>query len=193
MACLGLTTHTLTGLCARWLQGGVSSSEKLQETAKPQPPQTTCPDRLRHPMHAPYLLLNPEFTFDHAVPHGIPRAVHKRTGRALYKFCLLGGASSTIKLQQKAAKPQPPQTTCPDLLQHPVQASPHLLHTVEAAFDLAVANGMPRAGHSHTGRALCTVVAECCLLHWKSPQTLKPCAKPCRSPQFRLHHTCCTL
>ena len=31
-----------------------------------------------------------------------------------------------------------------------------LLHTAEAAFDLAVPHGMPRAGHSHTGRALCT-------------------------------------
>ena len=34
----------------------------------------------------------------------------------------------------------------------------------EAAFDLAVPHGMLRAGHSHTGRALCAVVAECCLL-----------------------------
>ena len=45
--------------------------------------------------------------------------------------------------------------------------------TAEAAFDLAVPHGMPRAGLPHTGRALCAVVAECCFLLWKSPQTNK--------------------
>jgi len=44
---------------------------------------------------------------------------------------------------------------------------------VKAAFDLAVALNVARAGHPHTGRALCAVVAECCLLLWTAPQTGK--------------------
>ena len=43
----------------------------------------------------------------------------------------------------------------------PVQAPLPMLHTAEAAFDLAVPHGMPRAGHPHTGRALCAVVGPC--------------------------------
>ena len=49
---------------------------------------------------------------------------------------------------------------CPALPQAPVQGEPNLLQNAEAAFGLAVPHGMPRAGHSHTGRALCAVVAE---------------------------------
>ena len=57
-------------------------------------------------------------------------------------------------------------TTCPALPQPPVQAPPDdLLTTAQGPFDLAVAQGMPRAGHSHTGRALCAVVAEHSLHH----------------------------
>ena len=70
------------------------------------------------------------------------------------------------------------------LPQPPVQAPPPLLHTAEAAFDLAVPCGMPRAGHSHTGRALCAVVNGCCLLLWKSPQTGKTAP-----PTNHLHST----
>ena len=115
MACLGLATHTLAGLCALWLPSAASSSGTLQKPAKPQPPQTTCP-----------------------------------------------------------ALPQPP-----------VQAPPPLLHAAEAAFDLVVPHGMPRrVGHPHTGRALCTVLAECCFLLWKSPQTGKTA-----SPINHLHST----
>ena len=66
------------------------------------------------------------------------------------------------------------QTTCPVLPQPPVQSPPYLLHTAEAAFDLAVPQGIPKAGHSHTLRALCAMVAKCFLLLWKSPQTRKP-------------------
>ena len=66
---------------------------------------------------------------------------------------------------QNVTKPEATQTTCTAALrQPPVQAPPDLLTTAQGAFDLAVAKDMPRAGHSHTGRALCAVVAECCLL-----------------------------
>ena len=50
------------------------------------------------------------------------------------------------------------QTTCTAVPQPPVQAPPDLLTTAQAAFDLAVAQGMPRAGHPYTGGSLCTVV-----------------------------------
>ena len=53
-------------------------------------------------------------------------------------------------------------------------APPHLLHTAEAVFDLAVAHGMSRAGHTHTGRALCTVVVgERCLVSSKTSEISK--------------------
>ena len=35
-----------------------------------------------------------------------------------------------------------------------------MLPTAEAAFDLAVAHGMARAGHSHSGRVLYAVVTD---------------------------------
>jgi len=103
----------------------------------------------------------------------------------------LPSASSSSGNLHKPAKLQAPQTTCPALLQPPVHAPPHLLHIVQQTeFDLAVVpHGMPGTGHSHTGRALCAVVAEFCLLVWKSPQTGKtvcltnqqsgPAAAPC--------------
>ena len=52
------------------------------------------------------------------------------------------------------------QTTCTAVPQPPVQDLSDLLVTKQGAFDLAVAQGMPRAGHSHTGGALCAGVAE---------------------------------
>ena len=82
----------------------------------------------------------------------------------LAELCALwlpSAASSSFGDLHRRAKPQAPQTTCPNALQQPpVQAPPHMLHTAEPAFALFVSNGMPRAGHSHAGRALCTVVAE---------------------------------
>ena len=72
----------------------------------------------------------------------------------------LPSTASIAEQLQILAKPQPSQTTCTGLPQHPVQAPPNLLSTAEAAFDLPVAHGMPRAGYTHTGRALCAVVAE---------------------------------
>ena len=85
---------------------------------------------------------------------------------------LLSAASSSSGKLHKTTKSQPPNTTCPALPQPQSRGLPHLLSTVEAVFDLAVPHGMLRVGHSHAGRALCAVVAECCLLLWrKSPQT----------------------
>ena len=57
------------------------------------------------------------------------------------------------------------EATCTAEHSPPVQSPPDLLTTAQDAFDLAVAQGMPRAAHSHTGGALCAVVAERRLLH----------------------------
>ena len=113
-----------------------------------------------------------EAAFDLVVPMGCPAlAIHTHAG--LCALWLQSAASSSGNLH-KPAKPKPPQPPCTaPLPQPPVQAPPPLLHTAEAAFHLAVPHGMPRAGHSHTGRAQCAVVAECCLLLWKSPHTGK--------------------
>ena len=96
-----------------------------------------------------------------------------RTLAELCALCLPSAASSSGNNLHKPAKPQPPQTTRPALPQPLVQAPPILLHRTAGVFDLAVPHGMPSAGHSHTGRALCAVVAECCLLLWKPPQSGK--------------------
>ena len=93
-------------------------------------------------------------------------------------FCALwlpSGTSSTEKLQ-KAAKPQPPQTTRPALPEYPVQAPPQLLHTGRTAFDLSVHRLMARARYPHTGRALCTLVDERCLHGCKTPAFSKTTA-----------------
>ena len=105
------------------------------------------------------------------MPYDIPRAGHSHTGRALCavvaECCLLPCESS------QTGKTATPTTTSPALLQHPAQAPPLQLHTAEAKFDLLVPHYMTRAGQSHTGMPLCAVVAECCLLLWKSPRTGK--------------------
>ena len=46
-----------------------------------------------------------------------------------------------------------------------MQAAPDLTTNAQGAFDVAVGQGMPRAGHSATGGALCAVVAEHRLYH----------------------------
>ena len=95
-------------------------------------------------------------------------ATHTLAG--LCALWLVIAASSSGNFH-KPAKPHPQQTTCTAPLPlPPVQAPSHLLHIVETAFDLAVPHGMSRAGHPRTGRALCAVVAECCLLLWNSPR-----------------------
>ena len=110
----------------------------------------------------------------------------------------LSSAASSSGNPHTPAKPQPLQPICPALPQHPVQAPPHQLHITEDVFDLSVPHGIPRAGNSHTGRALCAVGADCCLLFWKSPQTSKtatptihlpsPAAAPSAVPNTTAEH-----
>ena len=173
MALPGLATHTLAGLYALRLSSGASTTGNLQHSAKPQqPPHITCPSR-PHPVQAPPNLLHAaETAVELAVAHGIPRAgLHTLAG--LCALRLLSSASTTGKLKH-SAKPHATETTYPALLQQPLQGPPHLLRTLEAAFALAVAHGMPRAGHSYTGRYLCTVAAKQCLHRWKLPAFSKP-------------------
>ena len=58
-----------------------------------------------------------------------------------------------------------PEESCTAVPQPPVQAPADLLTTVQGAFDLAVTQGIPRAGHSYTGGALCAVVAQHSIHH----------------------------
>ena len=90
----------------------------------------------------------------------------------------LPSSASTYRNLQKAARPQSPQTTCPALPQHPLQAPPRLLHTEDTAFDLAVAHGIPRAVHLHTCSALRAVVVEWCLHIWKTTPAISKTAPP---------------
>ena len=118
-------------------------------------PTNHLPSLPQPPVHSPaFLQYAAEAAFDLAVPNGMSRAGHSHTGRALCavvaECCLLLWKS-----------PQTGITTTPT----------NHLHTADAAFELAVPHGMPRAGHSHTGRALYAADAECCLLLWKSSQT----------------------
>ena len=67
---------------------------------------------------------------------------------------------STASITEGLKNVKKPKASCTALPQPPVQAPPDLLTTEEDAFDLALAQGMPRAGHPHTAGALCAVVAE---------------------------------
>ena len=176
MAFPGLAIHIPAGLCALWLTSGArrKTTPFTRTTAPFKPPaqsggSTWC--RLQHICCAlQWLHLTLQW----------PMACSGQAIHALAGLCALwlaSGASTDAKVQH-SAKPQPPQSTCPARPQHTVQAPPQLLHTAEAAFDLEVALCMPRAGHSHTGRALCAVVVECCLLLWNSPQQTGKTASP---------------
>ena len=174
MAYPGLATLTLAGLGVLWLPSAACSSGNLHSPAKPQAPQTSCPALPQPLMQAPpYLLHTAEAAFYHAVPHGLLRSEHPLTGRALCavvaECCLLFSTKSP--LTGKTATPTNHHLLGPAAA--PVPDASHLLHSAEATFYLAVPRGMPRAGHPHTGRARCAVVAECCLLLWNSPQTSK--------------------
>ena len=57
------------------------------------------------------------------------------------------------------------EASCRAVPQPPVQAPPDPLTTAQGEFDLAVAQDIRRAGHSHTGGDLCAVVAEHRLHH----------------------------
>ena len=144
---------------------------KIPSHRQPQPLQTICPARPQHPVQAPpHLLHTAEAAFDLAVPHGMLRAGHTHTQAGHCAQWLLSGFSSSGNLQKSSTNPQYPQTTSPALPQHPVQVPPHLLHIAEDSFDFAVPYCMPRDGQSHTGRALCTMVAKRRLLSQKTPE-----------------------
>ena len=153
----------------------------LHKLAKPQAPQTTCSALPQPPVQVPPPLLHTsKAAFDLSLPRVMPRAGH-HTLAGLCALWLPGAASSSGNLH-KPANPQPPQTTSPALPQPQVQDPPHLLSITESAFDLVLTHDMPRAGRSHTGRALCAVEAECCHLLWKSPQTSSKTAPPTTKP-----------
>ena len=156
MAWPGLANHKLAGFCALSLPSATSSSGTLHKPAKPHPPQTTCPTLPKHPGQAPPRLLpTAEAAFDLAVPNNKPRAGYSHKLPGLCALWLLSAASSSGNFHKQPATPHPQRTTCTVLPQQPpVQGPPLLLYTQEAAFELAVPLGMPRAGHLHTGTAL---------------------------------------
>ena len=99
----------------------------------------------------------------------LPMACPQLVTHTLAELCALWlpSAPTSPENLHKQTKPQPLQTTGLALPQPPVQVPPRLLHTAKVAPYLAVAHGMPTAGHSHTGKALCVVVAKCCPLFCK--------------------------
>ena len=117
-----------------------------------KPPAQPCPSP-QCSLHHTYCTLE-RLNLTLQWPITCPRAGQPHTGRALCavvtECCLL-----LWKFPQ-TGKPHPQRTTCtaPPLPQLPVQAPQLLLHAAEAAFDLAVPHGMPRAGHSPQDVAL---------------------------------------
>ena len=124
--------------------------------------------------------------------HGTPRAGHSHTGRALCaavaerRLCILRTpaafssktATPTSHLPSPGAAPSAGSTT----------------PAAEATFDLAVAQGMPRAGHSHTaGRALYAGVASTFgnSSIQQNRNIPRPSAQLGRSTHCRLCHTLC--
>ena len=128
MACPGLVTHTLAGLCALCLLGGTSASETLQHSAKlthhkpPAQPVLSTQFRLHHTC-CKLLRLHLTLKWPIACP-GL--AIHTLAG--LCALWLPGIASASERLQ-RSVRMHPPQTNRPAQPQHPVQAQPHLLHT----------------------------------------------------------------
>ena len=154
MAYPGLTKYTLAGLCLLYLPSGTCSPGKLmrnQNIHSPHnPPAQPCRStqcrlhKICSNQRGLYLTMQ------------WPKACPGLATHTLEGLCALwwrSGISSPEKLH-KPGQPQPPICTSPALPQHPVKAPPHLLHTAEAAFHLAVAKTMPRAGHTHIDRAL---------------------------------------
>ena len=96
MASPGLATHTLVGLCVVWMPSSASTTGILPDTGKTAPPTNKQPSLLQqHPVQAPSHQLNIEKTvFDLAVAHGMPRAGHPHTGRALCAMSSRGGGST---------------------------------------------------------------------------------------------------
>ena len=175
MACHGLAaTRTLPRLCgALWLLSDNSTFENssIQQNRIPRKPpaqpgrSTQC--RLHHTCRT---LKKLHLTLKWPIVC-LGLATHTLAG--LLGLWLPSSTSTSGKLQH-SAESHTPQTTCPARPQHSVQALPHLLHTAETKFDLAVAHGMSRAGRSLTGRALCAVVAHKRPHNWKLQHPAKP-------------------
>ena len=199
MACQGLATHTLAGSVrcgCRVLPPPLEICTNRQKRNPTVPPAQRCRSPQYRPHHTCCTLQGLHLTLN------CPTACPGLATHALAGLCALwlpSAASSSGNLH-KPGKPHPPQTTGPALPQPPVQGPPHLLLSAEPAFDLVVLYGMPRAGLSHTGRALCAVVTQCCLLLWKSTQTGKtatptnhlpssPAAAPSAGPTTPAAHT----
>ena len=202
MTCPGLVTHTIAGLCALWLPSCASKSGTLQDSAKPPPPKNKPPARscrsTQCRLRSTCRTLQRLHWSLQLWPMACP-VLATHTLARLYALWLPSGASTPATLQH-SAKPHSPQTTCTARPQHPVLALQHLKQTAEAAFDLAVVHSMPRAGHSHTSRALSTVVAEWRLHIWNTPAFSKTAAStnhlpsPATAPSAgSIKHTCCTL
>ena len=114
MACPGLATQPLAGLCALWVPSTVSSSGNLHKPAKPQHPQTTYPARPQPPVQAPPHLPHSAGTvFDHAVPHGMPRAGHSYWQGSVRCGCrVLPPPLETSTNQQNRNTHKPPAQHC---------------------------------------------------------------------------------
>ena len=114
MACPGLATHTLVGLCALWLPSAASSSGHLHKPAKPQHPQTTGPALPQPQAQAPPNLPHtPEASFDLAMGHGMCRAGQSHTGRAL--CAVVGKRHLHIRNTPAFSKTAPPTHHLPSL------------------------------------------------------------------------------
>ena len=151
----GVAIHTLAGLCALWWPSAASSSGNLHKLTKPhinKPHGQPCRSPQCMPHRTCCTLQRLHLTLQCPMAHpGL--ATHTLTG--LCALWLQSAASSSGNLHTPA-KPRPPQTTCPALPQHPVQPPPHLLHSAEPAFELAVPHNMLSAGYP-TLAGLCTL------------------------------------
>ena len=172
----GLVTYSRAGLCALWLLSGASTSSGYPALKQTAPPRNHLPSTATAPSTGSN---TPAADFRGCilplVTHGMPELVTTRTLAGLCALWLPRGASTSGNKLLQSAKLQPPSTTYPARPpQRPVQGPQHLLHTVEAAFELALIHVMSRAGYSHTSRALCPVVVEQRLHICKSLASAKP-------------------
>ena len=145
-ACFTLQRLHLTLQCPRACPGlptpKLKNARKRQDHGPHKPPAQLCHSTQRRLHHTCCTLQRLHLNLQCLMScPGL--AAH--TLRGLCALQLPSSASSSEKYQ-KAAKTQPPQTTCPAMPQHPVPAPPHLLHTAEPASDLGAAHGIPRAG-----------------------------------------------
>ena len=106
------------------------------------------------------------------IPMACPgQGTHTLTG--LCALWLPSAASFSGNQSSQSGKTTTPTNHLPSPAAAPISSSTIPAEHCRNCIYLAVLPGIPRAGHPHTGRALCSVVAKCCLLLWKSPQTRK--------------------